>query len=449
MDAPLPNNLDAERSVLGAILLDNHALNVAIESLRPEDFFLEQHRRVFTQMIALGESQQAIDLVTLTEELHRKGDLEASGGAPYLASLADGMPKVSNIEHYARIVKEKAMLRNLIHATHDIQQRAFEGEDGVHVLLDSACETLSALRGARSKKSDLVVYTAPQVIGLSEQATEYVVYPLAVRGMLALVDGHAKLAGKTTLVMSGVRAELRNDIFLNRATKRVPVLLVSEENPRTLRLALERAGLAEERDFHVVPLSSFFGRPWAQVVEQVERKCIELRIGWLIFDTFYKVAGLRGDDENKAGAVDEAVTPIQSLAGRLDIAVTLTRHERKSGGEVGNSGRGSSALTGACDTVMLLRRLAGNRFPERRQLEVTGRVEQTQLEIELQDGRYRIVESADTIDEVALLDKAIGEHPEASVRELQRATGVGRNRVRTIAAKAGWLFGDSGWERSK
>jgi replicative DNA helicase len=138
LEKPLPNNLDAERSVLGAILLDNNALNAAIENLRAEDFFLDQHRRVFTQMIALSEAQQAIDLITLTEELHRRGDLEASGGAPYLASLADGMPKVSNIEHYARIVKEKAMLRNLIHTTHNIQQRAFEGEDGADMILDNA-----------------------------------------------------------------------------------------------------------------------------------------------------------------------------------------------------------------------------------------------------------------------------------------------------------------------
>ncbi|PYU73004.1 MAG: replicative DNA helicase, partial [Acidobacteria bacterium] len=145
LEKPLPNNLDAERSVLGAILLDNNALNPAIEHLRPEDFFLEQHRRVFTQMIALGEGQQAIDLVTLTEELNRKGDLEASGGAPYLASLADGMPKVSNIEHYARIVKEKAMLRNLIHTTHNIQQRAFEGEDGADAILDNAESSIFAL----------------------------------------------------------------------------------------------------------------------------------------------------------------------------------------------------------------------------------------------------------------------------------------------------------------
>src|SRR5580693_9139636 len=121
LERPLPNNLDAERSGLGAVLLDNNALNAAIENLRPEDFFLDQHRRVFLQMIALREEHQTIDRITLTEELHRHGDLESEGGAPYLASLADGMPKVSNIEHYARIVKEKALLRNLIHATHNIQ----------------------------------------------------------------------------------------------------------------------------------------------------------------------------------------------------------------------------------------------------------------------------------------------------------------------------------------
>src|SRR5271169_6184071 len=151
LEKPLPSNLDAERSVLGAILLDNNALNAAIENLRAEDFFLDQHRRVFTQMVALGETQQAIDLVTLTEELHRRGDLEASGGAPYLASLADGMPKVSNVEHYARIVKEKALLRNLIHATDKIQQNAFEGEDGADAILDNAESSIFALAEDRVK----------------------------------------------------------------------------------------------------------------------------------------------------------------------------------------------------------------------------------------------------------------------------------------------------------
>jgi replicative DNA helicase len=151
LERPLPQNLDAERSILGAILLDNHALNAAIENLKPEDFFLEQHRRVFNQMIALGENQQAIDLVTLTESLHRVGELESSGGAPYLAALADGMPRVSNVEHYARIVREKALLRNLIHATHNIQQCALEGEDGADAILDNAESAIFALAEDRVK----------------------------------------------------------------------------------------------------------------------------------------------------------------------------------------------------------------------------------------------------------------------------------------------------------
>ena len=138
LERPVPQNIDAERSVLGAILLDNHALNTAIEKLKPEDFFLDQHRRIFVQMIQLGEAQQAIDLVTLSEQLQRKGELEASGGAAYLAQLIDGVPRVSHLEHYARIVKEKSLLRGLIHATHAIQQTALEAEEDADAILDQA-----------------------------------------------------------------------------------------------------------------------------------------------------------------------------------------------------------------------------------------------------------------------------------------------------------------------
>src|SRR5271169_2281861 len=123
LERPLPQNTEAERSILGAILLDNNALNAALEKLKPEDFFHDHHRRIYLQMITLGEAQQAIDLVTLTDQLHRSGELESSGGAAYVAQLMDGVPHVSNVEHYARIVKEKSLLRALIHATNSIQQQ--------------------------------------------------------------------------------------------------------------------------------------------------------------------------------------------------------------------------------------------------------------------------------------------------------------------------------------
>jgi replicative DNA helicase len=138
LERPLPHNLEAERSILGAILLDNHALNTAVERLRSEDFFLPQHRHIFDRMVELGEHQQGIDLVTLCEELSRTGHLEASGGVPYVSQLADGMPRVVNVEHYARIVKEKAVLRNLAYQASAIQEQALAGGDEADLILDRA-----------------------------------------------------------------------------------------------------------------------------------------------------------------------------------------------------------------------------------------------------------------------------------------------------------------------
>src|ERR1700681_4690131 len=148
LERPMPQNMEAERSILGAILLDNNALNAALEKLKPEDFFHDHHRRIYQQMIALGETQQAIDLVTLTDQLHRSGELESSGGPAYIAQLMDGVPHVTNVEHYARIVKEKSLLRGLIYATHAIQQQALEAEDPVDTILSRAEKALSDIKAA-------------------------------------------------------------------------------------------------------------------------------------------------------------------------------------------------------------------------------------------------------------------------------------------------------------
>jgi replicative DNA helicase len=150
LERPLPHNLDAERCLLGAIILDNHALDRAIEkSVRPEDFFLDQNRRIFDCMIALSEANKVIDDITLIDDLRRRGELEAAGGVPYVASLTDGMPRVTNVEHYAGIVKEKALLRALAHRAHAIQQQALEGEEDADALLDRAESSLFELAEER------------------------------------------------------------------------------------------------------------------------------------------------------------------------------------------------------------------------------------------------------------------------------------------------------------
>ena len=134
----LPHNPEAERTVLGAILVDNQAFNSAAEILSREDFYRDAHRRIFDAMAALAERSQPIDLVTLKDELLRESALEAAGGAAYLAGLVDGVPRMTSVEHWSRIIKEKAVVRNLIHAGNRIVHSCYEGEDEAATLLDQA-----------------------------------------------------------------------------------------------------------------------------------------------------------------------------------------------------------------------------------------------------------------------------------------------------------------------
>src|SRR5262245_28683670 len=138
----LPHNAEAERTVLGAVLVDNGAFNSAAEILTRDDFYRESHRRIFDAMAALAERSQPIDLVTLKDELVRGAALESVGGATYLGGLLEGLPRVTNVEQWSRIIKEKSVLRNLIHAGNRIVQTAFEAEDEAAVILDRAEKTI-------------------------------------------------------------------------------------------------------------------------------------------------------------------------------------------------------------------------------------------------------------------------------------------------------------------
>lgn len=134
----LPHNLDAERSVLGAILIRNDAINAATILIDSGDFFRAAHRVIFDRMVALSERGQAIDFITLVEELTRGGQLDEVGGPAYVASLTDGVPRATNVEHYARIIKEKSTRRRLIVSANRILADAYGGEDEADLLLDSA-----------------------------------------------------------------------------------------------------------------------------------------------------------------------------------------------------------------------------------------------------------------------------------------------------------------------
>jgi len=134
----LPASVEAERSILGAILLDNLSYNQAAEHLRPEDFSLDSHRRIFARMIDLAESSRPIDIITLVEELGRNKELQAIGDMAYVSSLLDGVPDRPSIEHYVKIVRDKALLRGLIHAANASIARAADQSDAAEDILNDA-----------------------------------------------------------------------------------------------------------------------------------------------------------------------------------------------------------------------------------------------------------------------------------------------------------------------
>ena len=170
----LPHNLEAERSVLGAILVHNDAFNLAAQVIDAADFYRDAHRRIFDRMVSLNERHQAIDFVTLKEELARGGDLDEVGGPAYVASLADGVPRATNVEYYARIVKEKATLRNLIYAANKILSNAYEADQESDLILDEAESAIFSVADDRLKAGfvpmrDLVKESFPKIELLFEQ----------------------------------------------------------------------------------------------------------------------------------------------------------------------------------------------------------------------------------------------------------------------------------------
>src|ERR1700733_10078514 len=134
----MPTNAEAERAILGAILLDNAAFNEAAQHLRSADFSLDSHRRIYGRMTDLAESSRPIDLITLIEELTQHKELEAVGDVGYVSSLLDGVPDRPSIAHYIKIVREKALLRGLIHTANAAIARAADQSEPAETILDEA-----------------------------------------------------------------------------------------------------------------------------------------------------------------------------------------------------------------------------------------------------------------------------------------------------------------------
>ncbi|HDT14079.1 MAG TPA: replicative DNA helicase, partial [Candidatus Aminicenantes bacterium] len=146
-----PHSLEAERTILGGILVQTQNLNVVLSTISPEDLYKEAHRKILERIVGLVDKGLAVDLLTLTEDAQRAGILEEIGGASYLASLLDGVPRNLNVEYYAQIIKEKALLRRLILSSTRIIQESYDQREDADELLNAAQAAIVEIAEQRIK----------------------------------------------------------------------------------------------------------------------------------------------------------------------------------------------------------------------------------------------------------------------------------------------------------
>lgn len=254
-------------------------------------------------------------------------------------------------------------------------------------------------------------------------------------GLIELV-GAAKRAGKSTLVAHVVAAILDGKPILGRATTRTPVVWLTEQSSSSLRELLVRAGLEDRDDLVVLQWHEARAASWETIVAAAEAECERIGARLLVVDTISQWAGIRGDAENAAGSAGEAMEPLKAAADG-GLAVMAVRHERKGGGAVGESGRGSSAFTGSVDVVLRLARQEAPVRPGVRVLSALSRFDATpdELVIELtDDGDYIALGDAAAVAFVEARDAVLDVLPEddgSTLSEVLERVGGRRTTVQS------------------
>jgi hypothetical protein len=297
----------------------------------------------------------------------------------------------------------------------------------------------AALKAGVEAERKLRFVTAKEVATSTSNKAEAVVDGYVFKGTITDVNGKPKASGKTTFVTHLCRKVLDGEPFMGLPTAKTGVVYLTEQSAATFREALARAGLLDREDFVVLFWRDTLGLDWPQVMNQAVEEALRRDAGLLVIDTLPQFAGLEGDGENSATAALEAMRPVQEAAAAHDLAVVMARHERKSGGHVGDSGRGSSAFTGAVDIILSIRRPEGNARPTIREIHALSRFDETPdvLGVELCEDGYKALGDSAAVAESeareAILEAApTSEAAAVNLTMLLMVTGLGR----TTAQKA-------------
>jgi len=354
-----PHSQEAEVSVLGAILIDNRALNRALEWVRPDDFYRGAHGLIFQAMIDLADRGEPIDVVTLTEIVQTRGQIEAAGGHAAIVALVDSVPTSANVENYARIVREKAILRRLIEAGSDIVASGLEGAGEVDAIVDAAQRRIfevaeRRVRGQMLSTRDLVRSSFKIIDQLQERKSLVTGVPSSYKDLDNLTGGFQPsdlviLAarpsmGKTSLALNiAQRAAIDHGktvaVFSLEmsANQLVMRMLCSEARVDATRV---RSGFLTREDWGRLPVAAgkiseapiFIDDTASLTVTELKAKSRRLKndrgVDLVIVDYLQLMQGRR-DAERRDLEISEISRALKGLAKELDVPVIALSQLRR------------------------------------------------------------------------------------------------------------------------
>ena len=387
-----PQNLEAEQSVLGGILIENEAINRVMEILDPDDFYRDAHRKIFNALINLSERDEPADLITLTNELRKIDQLDSIGGASYLASLIDSVPTAANIEYYAKIVKEKSILRKLIQTSTQIVTQSYEDRGDIEVFLDEAERAIFDISEKRVRPSffsirDVVKESFKTIERLFQKKELVTGVPSGFKELdrmtagfqpsdLIIIAGRPSM-GKTAFCLNvaqyaAVENKIPVAVFSLEMSKEQLVIrmLCSEAHVEGTRL---RTGFLNESDWPKLTIAAgnlseapiYIDDSAALSVLELRAKARRLKsergLGMLIIDYLQLMKG-RARVESRQQEISEISRSLKALAKELNIPViAVSQLSRKTEERTGNRPqlsdlRESGAIEQDADLILFIYR---------------------------------------------------------------------------------------------
>lgn len=347
-----PQNIEAEQAVLGAIFLEPSSITVASEILEPEDFYRNAHEKIFYYMLKLNDSGEAVDLITVTEQLQAAKQLEDIGGVSYLSELAASVPTAANIDYYAKIVAEKSLLRRLIKTATSIAQDGYAREDEVDELLTEAEKKIMEVSqrnnsGTFQDIKDVLVKTYDQIEVLHNRKGDITGIPTGFAELDRMTAGFQKndliivaarpSVGKTAFALNiaqNVATKTSENVAIFSlemgAEQLVMRMLCAEGNIDAQRL---RTGSLTDDDWRKLTMAmGSLSRAGIYIddtpgirINEIRAKCRRLKqehgLGMILIDYLQLIQGSANSRENRQQEVSEISRSLKGLARELQVPV--------------------------------------------------------------------------------------------------------------------------------